>query len=137
MIDRSVQSEMFDLLATGIQQRNMLADRMFYEVGGLTRAELLQFSGPVYPEGGIIVERSTGTNGNRVRKFSTCESFRAEPGELLWHFTVVGIVSSDVGAPALARKLANYVDAPVIAVVAGYGMSDLLSEAMGGFLPYL
>ncbi|MEM7668830.1 MAG: hypothetical protein AAF317_06705, partial [Pseudomonadota bacterium] len=41
--------------------------------------------------------------------------------------------SSDVGAAALARTLANHLGKPVGAIVAGYGVSDLLSEALGGW----
>ena len=76
MNDCSAQSEIFDLPATGIQQRNMLADWMFYDVGGLSRAELALFAEQVYPEEAIlVVEPSTGSSGNRIRNFSTFESF--------------------------------------------------------------
>ena len=81
----------------------------------------------------LVVEPCADKASIRVQKFDTFDAFRSEPGDLLRHFTVAGVGSSDLGAAALARTLANHLDAPVGAIVAGYGLSDLLSEALGGW----
>lgn len=122
------------LMSPAIQARNALADRLFYDVGGLTEAEQQMLMAQTNIEGAIlIVEPRADTAAIRVHKFDTFDAFRREPGNLLRHFTVAGVGSSDLGAAALARTLANHLDAPVGAIVAGYGLSDLLSEALGGW----
>jgi len=123
-----------DLMSPAFQARNALADQLFYDVGGLTEAEQQMLMAQTNLEGAIlVVEPAAGKTTTRVQKFETFEAFRSEPGDLLRHFSVAGVGSSDLGAAALARTLANHLDAPVGAVVAGYGLSDLLSEALGGW----
>lgn len=117
-----------------VQKRNTVADWMFYDVGGLTAAEFTMLSREINREGSILVVEPAGQgDGIGIQKFETFETFRAEPGDLLQHFSIAGVGSSDVGAAALARTLANHLDEPVGAIVAGYGVADLLSEAMGGW----
>lgn len=121
-------------LTSSVQRRNTMADWMFYDTGSLRTDELALLSGQINREGAVlVVEPSDSGSAGGVRKFDDFDAFRAEPGELLRHFTIAGVGSSDVGAAALARGLANHLQAPVGAIVAGYGMSDLLSEAMGGW----
>ena len=124
----------YDALTESIQRRNTIADWMFYDVGALSAAEFALLSRQTNREGAIlVVEPSDGAGSIRIQKFETFEAFRAEPGDLLRHFTVAGVGSSDVGAAAFGRTLANHLDAPVGAIVSGYGMADVLSEALGGW----
>lgn len=119
---------------TTLQGRNTLADWMFYDIGALTPAELSLLSAQTNTEGAILVVEPRGPGPSvHVQKFTEFRAFRTAPGDLLRHFTVAGVGSSDVGAAALARTLANHVDAPVGAIVAGYGLSDLFTEALGGW----
>ncbi len=46
--------------------------------------------------------------------------------------SVAGLGSSSVGAVGLARDVATALDLPVAAVVCGYGINDLVTEAIGG-----
>lgn len=122
-------------LAQGLRLRNTVADWMFYDVGGLTRAEFETLVEQTNLEGAILVVEPRPAEGRvAIDKFESFEGFRAEPGDLIRHFTVAGVGSSDVGAAALARTLANHLDAPVGAVVAGYGLADIAAEALGGWL---
>ena len=124
----------FGALTEAVQRRNTIADWMFYDVGGLRASEFTLLSQQTNREGAIlVVEPSDGGDSNRIQKFETFETFRAEPGDLLRHFSIAGVGSSDVGAAAFARTLANHLDAPVGAIVSGYGMADILSEALGGW----
>lgn len=124
----------FGALTGAAQQRNTIADWMFYDVGSLSTSEFTMLSQQINREGAIlVVEPSDGSDSDRIQKFETFEEFRAEPGDLLRHFTIAGVGSSDVGAAAFARTLANHLDAPVGAIVSGYGMADILSEALGGW----
>lgn len=134
MLATDLPARPFDAVTYPLQRRNAVADWMFYDVSGLTAAEFNTLSRQINREGSIlVVYPADHARDNGVRKFDTFASFRAEPGDLLRHFTIAGVGSSDIGAAALARTLANHVDAPVGAIVAGYGMADLLSEAMGGW----
>lgn len=124
----------FDALREAVQRRNTIADWAFYDVASLSAAEFAMLSQQTNREGAIlVVEPSDGSDSNRIQKFETFETFRAEPGDLLRHFSIAGVGSSDVGAAALARPLANHLDAPVGAIVSGYGMADILGEALGGW----
>ncbi|MGD9299838.1 MAG: hypothetical protein PVG09_09045 [Thiohalocapsa sp.] len=119
---------------TAFQGRNTLADWMFYDVSALTPAEFSLLSAQTHSEGAILVVEPRGSEASvRVQKFTEFRAFRSAPGDLLRHFAIAGVGSSDVGAAALARVLANRVDAPVGAIVAGYGLSDLFTEALGGW----
>jgi hypothetical protein len=122
-------------IAEGIKARNTIADWMFYDVRGLTRPEYEQLARETNLEGAIlVVEPRPGPGAVRIQKFDGFERFRAEPGDLIRHFSIAGVGSSDVGAAALARTLANHLDAPVGAIVAGYGLADIAAESLGGWL---
>ncbi|MCA0851568.1 hypothetical protein [Salipiger thiooxidans] len=47
--------------------------------------------------------------------------------------TVAGVGSSALGAAAFARNVADAIGGPVLSVVSGYGLADLLTEALGGY----
>jgi len=134
MVSESASQTLFDAVTDAVQRRNTMADWTFYDVGGLSAEEFGLLSQQTNREGAIlVVEPSDGKDSICIKKFDTFETFRSEPGDLLRHFTVAGVGSSDVGAAAFGRTLANHLDAPVGAIVAGYGMADLLGEAMGGW----
>jgi hypothetical protein len=120
--------------AAGIRARNTLADSLFYDVDQLTGPEHDRLIRQTHREGAILVVLPRGdARSVNVRKYQTFGSFRSAPGDLLEHFTIAGVGSSDVGAAALARSLANHLDAPVGAIVAGYGLADIATEALGGW----
>lgn len=115
-------------------RRNIALDEFFYDVGSLSNPELDFLLAETNIEGSILVVFPRGRDDEiRVRKFGDYETLRAAPGRLLDRFVIAGVGSSDVGAAALARNLADYCQHPVGAIVAGYGAEDLLTEAMGGW----
>ena len=117
-----------------IKQRNTAIDWLFYDVGVLTTDEFQSLSTEKNKDGTIIVVRPvTRELEVCVRKLNSYSELRADPGDLPQHLFMAGVGSSDVGAAALARKLANVGDASVGATVAGYGVADLLTEALGGW----
>jgi len=119
---------------SGARARNTMLDWFFYDVEGLTVAERTQLVAERNVEGSVLVVWPEGARGDiSVQKFEDYETLRAAPGALLTRFAIAGVGSSDVGAAAFARALANHYGAPVGAIVAGYGVADLLSEAMGGW----
>ena len=46
---------------------------------------------------------------------------------------IAGVGSSVLGTAALARNVADAVGGEIVGLVSGYGVSDLLSEALGGW----
>lgn len=119
---------------SGARARNTMLDWFFYDVDGLTPEERITLVGGPNTEGAIIVVWPRGAQGMiSLKKYDSHAELRAAPGAMLTHFTIAGVGSSDVGAAAFARTAANVLGVPVGAIVAGYGVADLLSEAMGGW----
>jgi len=109
-------------------------DWLFYDVGNLSVAEQSALVAEANREGSILVVWPAGARGNLgVTKYADYAAMRAAPGRLLRRFSIAGVGSSDVGAAAFARAIANRYDEPVGAIVAGYGVADLLGEALGGW----
>lgn len=124
-----------DAVLLPVKQRNAVADWIFYDISNLTAPERDMLIRTTTREGAILVVEPRGEGGSiRIQKFNDFMSFRREPGDLLRHFTIAGVGSSDLGAASFARTLAEHLDAPVGAIVAGYGVADLLGEAMGGWI---
>ena len=116
------------------KQRNTMLDSTFYDVGALSAAEMARLVRETNIEGSILVVHPRGAKGDvSITKFEGYDALRSAPGALLRNFTIAGVGSSDVGAAALARGLADFLDEPVGAIVAGYGVSDVLAEALGGW----
>ncbi len=117
------------------QSQNTSLDQLFYDVDALTESEQLLLINEVNREGSILVVWPRGAHGeDGVRKYQNVAEFCAAPGQKLRRFSIAGVGSSDLGAAAFARTLADTYGEPVGAIVAGYGVSDLLSEALGGWL---
>ena len=121
-------------LVTAGKQRNVILDWLFYDIGNLTPSEYLALLNETNREGSILVVWPTGARGDLgVRKFDDHAALRAAPGDLLTRFAIAGVGSSDLGAASFARSVANRYGEPVGAIVAGYGVADLLGEAIGGW----
>ena len=62
----------------------------------------------------------------------TVDDFADAGGSEIRTLVVAGVGSSALGAAAFARNVADACGTPVAAVVSGYGLADLLTEALGG-----
>ncbi|MGF1462597.1 MAG: hypothetical protein ACFB2Z_05455 [Maricaulaceae bacterium] len=113
--------------------RNIALDEVFYDVGGLSLAEHDWLLGQTTDEGVILVVHPAGRREMGIAKHADIADLRATPGAMLRRFSIAGVGSSDLGAAAFARTLANRYQEPVGAIVAGYGLSDIAAEAMGGW----
>lgn len=111
---------------------NTALDRVFYDVGALAPAEVEWLTQHVTPEGRILLVPPHGDGA--LAAFTPIEFIDAQRALLRTDCVVVpGVGSSALGAAALARDVANHLGRPVAAIVAGFGMADLLSEALGGW----
>lgn len=114
-----------------IQRRNALLDGVFYNVGNIDPAEYRQLAFWLAREGALLIVPPTGSGALRLCLDKA--EFLAAGGDAVGALAVAGVGSSAVGSAAFARDIADALGKPVGAVVSGYGMSDLLAEAMGGF----
>jgi hypothetical protein len=113
-----------------LQRRNAVLDAVFYDVGVITKEETPDLAFWLAREGAIVVVPPTGQGALRV--FLTVDDFLREGGEVA-ALTVAGVGSSALGAAAFARNVADALGRQVATVVSGYGLSDILTEALGGF----
>lgn len=122
-------------LLTPVRGRNSLLDTWFYDVGALTPQELSTLSPLVDREGTIIVVSPTDA-GKPIRHYKSALRFIVNEGDAISAIAVAGVGSSVVGTAALARNVADAYGIEVAGLVTGYGMADLLSEALGGWFFY-
>lgn len=111
---------------------NAALDYLFYDTPSLTPEETSELLAQVHHEGAVLVVESP----RGVRCFDSLRELKRESNQLPRRWCVAGVGSSALGAAALARNLANATGEPVGAIVAGYGMLDLVSEALGGWFLY-
>lgn len=114
---------------------NSALDAVFYDVGSLSSQERSTLSAYVHPEGSVLVVYPRGGN-QHIRTlmpwdFAQEQVKRAD--DAVDAIVVAGVGSSAMGTAALARNVADYLRRPVAGVVSGFGMSDLLAEALGGW----
>ncbi|SDB39874.1 hypothetical protein [Bauldia litoralis] len=113
----------------GIRRRNAALDALFYDVSVVTLDEARTISPWLAREGSILHVPPTGKGD-----LTLC----ATPDDLagvgaVSSLAVAGVGSSALGSAAFARNIADATGEPVAVVVSGYGLSDLVSEAMGGW----
>ena len=114
-----------------IQRRNALLDGVFYNVGNIDASEYEQLAFWLAREGALLIVPPIGSG--RIEVFLDKNDFLAAGGGAVAAIVVAGVGSSAVGSAACARDVANALGKPVGAVVSGYGLSDVLTEALGGF----
>lgn len=120
-----------EALLNGVQQRNAILDSVFYDVRCVMEAEKPSLAFWRAKEGALLIVPPSG--GDALEVFAEKESFFDQGGGDVKALAVAGVGSSGLGAAAFARNVADALGGPVAAVVSGYGLSDVLTEAMGGF----
>jgi hypothetical protein len=110
--------------------RNTGMDALYYDVRALTSDETFYISDSLASEGLIMIVPPTG--GGMLTLCESVEEFSLRGGKQVRAMAVAGIGGSAIGAAAFARNVADAIDAPVAAVVSGYGLGDILNEAIGG-----
>jgi hypothetical protein len=113
------------------RRRNATLDGIFYDIGTVTKQEATAIAPWLAREGEILIVPPTG-QGPLVH-CATPDGFATAGGKQLRVLAVAGVGSSALGAAAFARNIADALGVPVAAVVSGYGLADLLTEALGGW----
>jgi hypothetical protein len=117
------------------KQRNAMLDNVFYDTPGMTPDEIGKLSPLVDREGTIIVVPPS-RSGEPIRHYKKALRFMNKEGRTIRAIAVAGVGSSVVGTAALARNVADAFDFDVAGIVTGYGMTDLMSEALGGWFAF-
>lgn len=117
----------------GFRQRNAVLDYLFYDLGVLTPEEASGLALRYAREGAIL--RVGPTCSGLLESWAGIDEFaQSDVAHLpVAAIAVAGVGSSALGAAAFARNIADALGTPVLAVVSGYGLSDLITEAAGGF----
>ncbi len=118
------------LVLDPVQRRNAALDAIFYDVGAVTEAETPELAFWLAREGAILW---VPLKGERLQVHLTKQEFFGAANAPVGAIAVAGVGSSALGAAAFARNVADAIGKPVAAVVSGYGLADVLTEAMGGF----
>lgn len=119
------------LTLDALQRRNAVLDAVFYDIGVVTAEETKGLAFWLAREGTIL--RVTPSGQEPLRLFLTPENYFSENDGPAAALVVAGVGSSALGAAAFARNVADALGEPVVAVVSGYGLADVLTEALGGF----
>ena len=77
-----------------------------------------------------------GNSDRKIRHYSHALRFMTKEGQGIRAIAVAGVGSSALGTAALARELADALDTDVAGIVTGYGLSDMMSEALGGWFAF-
>jgi hypothetical protein len=117
------------------RQRNAVIDNFFYDTASLTLEEKAKLSPLVDREGSIIVVPPSNSD-RRIRYYKSALRFMHKEGPALRAIAVAGVGSSALGTAALARNVADALDTDVAGIVTGYGLSDVMSEALGGWFAF-
>lgn len=118
------------LALEAFHSRNTALDAVFYDIARVTPDEAEALAEASVREGDILLVPPSGPEP--LRHFGSVEAF-LQDGTAVGALAVAGVGSSSVGSAAFARNVANALGQPVAAVVSGYGLADVLTEALGGF----
>jgi hypothetical protein len=118
-------------LLEGVRQRNAMLDYLFYDLGVLSKEEAARL-GPDYAAEGAILAVGPSVSPS-LDIWQDFPSFAHEGPNPIRAIAIAGVGSSALGAAAFARNVADAIGEPVLSVVSGYGMSDVMAEAIGGF----
>ncbi|MGE6741621.1 hypothetical protein ACQKGC_15215 [Allorhizobium pseudoryzae] len=129
--ERIQHSPVRNLTLEGLRRRNTSLDAMFYDVKTITADEVFYISGCLAAEGAILIVPPTG--GPPLTLCDTIDDFVIGGGRMIDTLVVAGVGSSALGSAALARNVADAIGKPVAAVISGYGLADVVTEALGGY----
>lgn len=113
------------------RKRNTALDSFFYDVKRLSPEEAQTLGRLGILEGSLILVPPSGAGS--VTVCPTLDALADAGGSHAASLCIAGVGSSALGSAAFARNIADAMGKPALAVVSGYGMSDLITEALGGW----
>ncbi|WP_094458074.1 hypothetical protein [Niveispirillum lacus] len=118
-------------LLEGFRRRNALLDGIFYDVKVITPAEARAIAPRWGAEGKILIVPPS--DAGPLRLVDGPANINKAERRSLKALAIAGVGSSALGTAAFARNVADAIGGPVVAVISGYGLSDLVTEALGGY----
>jgi hypothetical protein len=114
---------------------NTSVDNVFYDVTALSDPERERLSAYVAPESSIVTVHPRAENAaiEVLRPVDFVQQQLARSRPHIDTIVVAGVGSSAVGTAALARNVADHTGQAVAGVVSGFGVADIVAEAMGGW----
>jgi hypothetical protein len=112
------------------RRRNAVLDAIFYDLKVVQPQEAAALAPWLAREGALLIVPPSGAG--HLRMCPSLDDFAQEGGAGVRILAVAGVGSSALGTAAFARNVADAFGEPVAALVSGYGLADLLTEAMGG-----
>lgn len=128
----TASESLFHFGSLPVKGRNNLLDRVFYDVSGLNVDEQAELSPLTDREGTVLLVYPTKAR-TKFDHFRNALQLYLHKRNEVEGIAVAGVGSSVLGTAALARNVADAIDAPVAGIVSGYGVSDLMAEALGGW----
>ena len=113
------------------RRRNAVLDAIFYDLKVIQPAEAAALAPWLAREGALLIVPPSGAG--MLRMCPSIDNFAQSGGAGTRILAVAGVGSSALGTAAFARNVADAFGEPVAALVSGYGLADLLTEAMGGW----
>ena len=117
------------------KQRNLVLDNFFYDTASITLAERANFTPLVDREGSIVVVPPSNSD-RKIRHYKRALRFMNKEGPTICAIAIAGVGSSPLGTAALARAVADALDTDVAGIITGYGLSDVMAEALGGWFAF-
>lgn len=118
-------------LLQAIDKRNRTLDEIFYDVGVVKDDEKVLIDTVEITEGDLFIVPPSGQDTAVLCK--SVDDFISQGGDKVPSLAISGVGSSALGAIAFARNIADATGDKVCCVVSGYGLSDVATEALGGF----
>jgi hypothetical protein len=131
----TLEAQVLNLFKLPIEERNQLIDVAFDDTEALTPRERAGLSPLIDLKGTIVVVPPRGA-GRAIRPYPNALRFMLKEGNTVGAIAVAGVGSSVLGTAALARTVADCYGIDVAGIATGYGLSDLLVEALGGWFVY-
>jgi hypothetical protein len=114
-----------------LRRRNAVLDAIFYDLKVVQPQEAAALAPWLAREGALLLVPPSGAG--TLRMCPGIDDFAAAGGAQVRILAVAGVGSSALGTAAFARNVADAFGEPVAALVSGYGLADLLTEAAGGW----
>jgi hypothetical protein len=114
---------------------NSSLDFAFYDMNSLTPEERSGLRAHTNPEGSILIvyPKTVAREITTLTPLEFITAQRQKKSDLIDAIVVPGLGSSALGTAALARNVADSINRPVAGIVSGFGLADMVSEALGGW----
>lgn len=130
-----MDSQLENFLRFPLKQRNQAVDSLFYDIAALTTDEQARLSPMIDLKGTVIVVSPRAAN-KEIRHYKNALRFMMKEGNKVGAIAIAGVGSSVLGTAALARNIADFHGIDVAGIVTGYGVADVMGEALGGWYFY-